>query len=71
MLDMFCHSKKKMQDAQVNLTVMCSEWFFIMFLILYVLYHLYPKVANIYLDFRFHWVPCILLEWREEGGQTN
>ena len=26
-----------------------------------------PKVTNIHLDFQFHWVSYILLEWREEG----
>lgn len=50
----------------MNLTVKCSEWFFIMFQILYTILTL-QKVTNIYLDFQFHWVPCILLEWREEG----
>ena len=26
-----------------------------------------PEVTNIHLDFKFHWVSYILLEWREEG----
>lgn len=56
-----------MQDAQVNLTVKCAVNGFLL-CFEYCMYYTYtPKVANIYLDFRFHWVPCILLEWREEG----